>query len=225
MQQMPQSSETPLRWFRQHPLVSTVLWVFGASPNAAGCEKVPSSRSNNRLSWVDEHGGQLNSYYGEGGVRTSVHNGVYHVLEKKDSEVRLVLARARAVAWPRLCALRSKCERFCQRTCVAWRCVGSFVMRRRTGQRQETRTTTRTRTPRWTIASTRSPRSGDGTCRSRRPRRCTRKVPAAAARIDARPAARRELPVILCTCFHGARRAARRPPTQPPVLPPFKTTL
>src|SRR5690606_33676659 len=123
-QPMPQAQETPLRWFRQHPLVSTVLWVFGAAPSGSSREKVPSSRSSSRLSWVDEHGGQLNSYYGDAGVRTSVHNGVYHALEKKESEVRVALCgrRRRRAALVRACC----CERFGQRTC---RCVSRLVSR------------------------------------------------------------------------------------------------
>ena len=62
------SSDDPLfddQWFEKHPVVSTVLWLIGGmskSPELPNNENIP--RTNSRLSWADEHDGQIAEYIG-----------------------------------------------------------------------------------------------------------------------------------------------------------------
>ena len=79
---------TPLKWFSKHPVVSTVLWIFGAQQLQEQGSLPKKHPSNSRLSWSDEHGGQLTHYYNvRDGARVSVQDGVYSSIDKKSSDV------------------------------------------------------------------------------------------------------------------------------------------
>lgn len=66
------SVDTPLKdqWYDQHPVVSTVLWLIGGITKTpelplSPTDKIDSSkipRTNSRLSWKDEHDGEIAEY-------------------------------------------------------------------------------------------------------------------------------------------------------------------
>ena len=48
------------RWFNDHPVVSTVLWILGHDLNkqrAAAREEETRAKETGILSWKDDHGG------------------------------------------------------------------------------------------------------------------------------------------------------------------------
>jgi hypothetical protein len=63
-----EDTELNEQWFEQHPVVSTVLWLIGgiskspelSSPKCESGGKIP--RTNSRLSWKDEHDGEIAEY-------------------------------------------------------------------------------------------------------------------------------------------------------------------
>jgi hypothetical protein len=64
--------ETPLRWFNDHPIVSTVLWILGhdMSKQQKRLES-DGNKSPSLLSWKDDHGGHIAEYIQEVQGKTS----------------------------------------------------------------------------------------------------------------------------------------------------------
>lgn len=64
--------ETPLRWFNDHPIVSTVLWILGHDMSRQ--QKIietDENKSPSLLSWKDDHGGHIAEYIQEVQGKTS----------------------------------------------------------------------------------------------------------------------------------------------------------
>ena len=64
--------ETPLRWFNDHPIVSTVLWILGHDMTKQQ-KRIESdeNKSPSLLSWKDDHGGHIAEYIQEVQGKTS----------------------------------------------------------------------------------------------------------------------------------------------------------
>ena len=48
----------PLKWFNQHPVIATILWILGTEEQKAPTEVEYNSKEN-ILSWKDDHGGHI----------------------------------------------------------------------------------------------------------------------------------------------------------------------
>jgi hypothetical protein len=66
--------ETPLQWFSDHPIVSTVLWILGHNMSRPLIRKdllcspyspTSGTKSPGLLSWKDDHGGNIAEYIHE----------------------------------------------------------------------------------------------------------------------------------------------------------------
>lgn len=82
------------QWYDQHPVVSTVLWLIGgiskspelSSPKSENGGKIP--RNNSRLSWADEHDGEIAEYIGPEPNRS----------EKKEKKASSMMPRQTSLA-------------------------------------------------------------------------------------------------------------------------------
>lgn len=64
--------ETPLRWFNDHPIVSTVLWILGHDMSRQQTRiETDGNKSPSLLSWKDDHGGHIAEYIQEVQGKTS----------------------------------------------------------------------------------------------------------------------------------------------------------
>jgi hypothetical protein len=69
--------ETPMRWFNDHPIVSTVLWILGHDMSKQQ-KRIESdgNKSPSLLSWKDDHGGHIAEYIQEVQGKTSANSDV-----------------------------------------------------------------------------------------------------------------------------------------------------
>lgn len=69
--------ETPMRWFNDHPIVSTVLWILGHDMSKQQ-KRIESdgNKSPSLLSWKDDHGGHIAEYIQEVQGKTSANTDV-----------------------------------------------------------------------------------------------------------------------------------------------------
>lgn len=88
------------QWYEQHPVVSAVLWLIGGitkSPELPSPKsengKIP--RTNSRLSWKDEHDGEIAEYIGHDDKRNT---NVEKKEKKEKKQVSITLPRQKSLA-------------------------------------------------------------------------------------------------------------------------------
>lgn len=61
-------TDKTIQWFVKHPLIATVLWIVGADLQPLqndNPEQTPDDARLNKLSWRDDHGGNIAEYLGQ----------------------------------------------------------------------------------------------------------------------------------------------------------------
>mmetsp|Transcript_24109 Transcript_24109/g.40960 ORF Transcript_24109/g.40960 Transcript_24109/m.40960 type:complete len:188 (-) Transcript_24109:464-1027(-) len=88
------------QWYEQHPVVSTVLWLIGGitkSPELPSPKsesgKIP--RTNSRLSWKDEHDGEIAEYISHDDKRN---RNVESKEKKEKKQVSIKMPRQKSLA-------------------------------------------------------------------------------------------------------------------------------
>lgn len=88
------------QWYEQHPVVSTVLWLIGGitkspehpSPKSES-GKIP--RTNSRLSWKDEHDGEIAEYISHD---DKINRNDENKKEKEKKQVNFTMPRQKSLA-------------------------------------------------------------------------------------------------------------------------------
>jgi hypothetical protein len=102
------TTEIQDQWFEQHPVVSTVLWLIGGitkspelpcPPEGGESGKIP--RTNSRLSWKDEHDGEIAEYISHDAKMGNDKNGKNEKngkKEKKEKKHVTIMPRQKSLA-------------------------------------------------------------------------------------------------------------------------------